>query len=394
MLPRNRFDGKLHGKTINDFISKLDYNLTQEEKKKRLFEILDTQFDGQYMDEFFVQYYTQYFKAFLSKSDSLSSSNNISQALERMANYLMFSNDGKRISKKEMPNNFYTNSKLAQHTRQEIPLSSLVRNCSDEVDEDSDLMEFIPDDSYIDLVIQNSANYRLDDKQKIMAADLKDPELQSVVDYHKVLNSLKKQLQNMKDTNPELYRVKKWKYTKLMSELKMDEICAKEGIKRPIRLKAVMKGDCQPDYLCSEECYEDNGVDIIKAELQLANKELIFDSGIIKYDLNKVLTEIQLTDIERQVVNMVAFKGLTQQQIGNKLNISQQAVVKYLNRISQKVLEKYEEQIEEVVYTHGMKGKYKTCSKCKQNKLATERYFHKDSSKKDGLKYACKECEK
>jgi len=108
--------------------------------------------------------------------------------------------------------------------------------------------------------------------------------------------------------------------------------------------------------------------------------------------LNKVLTEIQLTDIERQVVDMVAFKGLTQQQIGKILKISQPAVVAYLNRVAHKVLDKYEEQIEEVVYTHGMKGKYKTCSKCKQTKLT--KYFSPDKRNRDSLHVYCKMCRK
>jgi hypothetical protein len=40
------------------------------------------------------------------------------------------------------------------------------------------------------------------------------------------------------------------------------------------------------------------------------------------------------------------------------------------------------------------KGEYKFCATCKNNKLATTKYFHKDSQTKDNLKINCKLCRK
>lgn len=43
-------------------------------------------------------------------------------------------------------------------------------------------------------------------------------------------------------------------------------------------------------------------------------------------------------------------------------------------------------------YTYIKCGRYKTCSRCKQNKLATNKFFSKNSSSKDGFYSICKAC--
>lgn len=64
------------------------------------------------------------------------------------------------------------------------------------------------------------------------------------------------------------------------------------------------------------------------------------------------------------------------------------------NKIPKLIAETAQEEYILWYYTFKERGKWKTCSRCKQTKLVHPRFFTKNSSSKDGFYSICKECRK
>lgn len=118
-------------------------------------------------------------------------------------------------------------------------------------------------------------------------------------------------------------------------------------------------------------------------------------------DFEDILSKTEFTE-EEQFVLDVLFDGYSQKQIKEKYKefnndpITKDKISRLINQqIPNKLLNTYLTNIDDWLYTEKIKGKYKKCSKCEKVKLiSNDRYFNKDSSRKDGFMYICKECEK
>ena len=117
------------------------------------------------------------------------------------------------------------------------------------------------------------------------------------------------------------------------------------------------------------------------------------DRGCLVYDFQNVFKKVHLNDLEREVIKLLK-ENSTQQEIANKLGITQRYISDVINNIYNKTVNKYWKEMEDWYYTYIVKGTYKQCSQCKKNKLATERYFGKDERNKDNFKSYCKKCDK
>lgn len=62
------------------------------------------------------------------------------------------------------------------------------------------------------------------------------------------------------------------------------------------------------------------------------------------------------------------------------------------NKIPKLIASAAEDSLLDWYYLHNKKGKYKKCSRCKQIKLAHNKYFSKNNTSKDGYYSICKEC--
>ncbi|PXA13141.1 hypothetical protein DD899_13095, partial [Staphylococcus pseudintermedius] len=61
--------------------------------------------------------------------------------------------------------------------------------------------------------------------------------------------------------------------------------------------------------------------------------------------------------------------------------------------IPSRIASTYEKQLEDWIWIHRRKGKYKTCSSCGEVKLAVDtRYFKPRKDSKDGLQGICRDC--
>jgi len=135
----------------------------------------------------------------------------------------------------------------------------------------------------------------------------------------------------------------------------------------------------------------------ILALLKLNERSLVDDLGCLLYDFNNLIRELykdSFTDMEKEILELYRIEGTTQEDISEQLYVTQQYVSKSLNSICDKIIDKYWEKLEDWYYTFVVKGTYKQCSKCKENKLLNERYFGKNKATKDGFNIYCKKCRK
>lgn len=111
------------------------------------------------------------------------------------------------------------------------------------------------------------------------------------------------------------------------------------------------------------------------------------------WEFKRLLDKAPLTEDERKVCALL-MDAQSQKSVGEKLGIQSSSLNHMVNKsIPKKVHQTYLEETDEYVYTHKLKGKYKTCSKCGETKLiSNDRYFRRNASSKDGFRTICKKC--
>ena len=129
----------------------------------------------------------------------------------------------------------------------------------------------------------------------------------------------------------------------------------------------------------------------VKPLLQLyrEKEEYNFTSDIdcILYDLGRVLKKVKFTDKQKEVLDLW-MKGGTIKNIAKELNKPTGKVCNFLDRIVNKIVEIYEEELEDWYYLNVCKGEYKKCNVCGEIKLTNK--FNKNG--KQGLMPMCKKC--
>ncbi|WP_018923841.1 hypothetical protein [Salsuginibacillus kocurii] len=120
---------------------------------------------------------------------------------------------------------------------------------------------------------------------------------------------------------------------------------------------------------------------------------------VLLFDFKRILEQTELTELEYEVLTK-KFQGYYAEEIYRYIdqhtdhNCSVDKVRRILRQqVPKKLLDTYITQTEEWLYTYKLKGTYKKCRKCKQNKLMdNNRYFKKNKSTKDGFRATCKSC--
>lgn len=115
-------------------------------------------------------------------------------------------------------------------------------------------------------------------------------------------------------------------------------------------------------------------------------EDLIENVGFPDY-----LKDILIWNIDKLSLNEIKQKL----QVKYGLDYSEEYIAKIWTQIiPDKIYTYFKNSYEDWLYTYKLRGKWKTCSKCGEVKLANERYFSKDSNRKDELDVYCKECRK
>ncbi len=120
-------------------------------------------------------------------------------------------------------------------------------------------------------------------------------------------------------------------------------------------------------------------------------------------DFEDLLQKTEWSKEEAVIIEYILETGITehkaiQEELLDTLDfdISQQTLSYWLNNVIPiKLLNTYEQQLEDWIWTYRRKGLYKSCSKCGETKLAVDdRYYRKHPKGKLGLQAKCRVCEK
>ncbi len=385
----NRFFSKIDKKGIYDY-AKLDTNINDlEERIQYVYDLLNvvkdengTEFSNdEFWNEIFVQRInkTSYIDLMPNSETELYSESNIAKTLEAIANYIMWCDPNK---KKKEHIKIYDNEKKFQDA------ISKDRKYFDTYGESVD-------DGVI--ILRRKENYKKAKDEKVTAEDLKNyPELR---EYKKEIDRLSsyiredrldefmEYMQNKGHTKIKTERQAKSFLVNHIGELKKDMLQAKIELVRPIVWKAPLKDAGEADWDELDELDSTH----MKALLQLYRELEVYDFqsdlGCIFKDLEDVLNEVKLTEKQEELLNLW-MKGMTVSKIAKELNKSVGTVSKYLDRIVSKIVDVYEEKLENWYYLNIRKGEYKRCNKCGEIKLVNK--FYKESN--GGYKTKCKKC--
>jgi len=382
VLPRKNFESKIHNKHIMDFTKQLNYNIQNQQERVKIVNNILYDKNGK-LNIFFQEYFDKYFKYNLSKEDFLSEDINVCQALEKMANYILFAPDGKPLNKKVKYNFYKSEEEFLKKTQNIVSLEALI----EEINENNE-NEFNTYDEIIDFLVRKQ-NYYKEKKQKIYKKDLYDEELKPIQEYQKTIDALYKKLQELRKYKKLNYKtIKKIKaLSRWVGDCRWCQIYCKDAIKRTIYFKRLTHYTTETTY----DTFDFMDKNHIMALLKCHNSNLQTDLGCLVYDLNTLINNIKLNEQERKILNMYREEDMTQEKIAEKLGLSQQFVSQTIEKIVNRIIKQYYRIYEDWYYLNICKGKYKKCSKCGEIKLIS--YFGKDDRNKDGLKSICRKCD-
>lgn len=112
------------------------------------------------------------------------------------------------------------------------------------------------------------------------------------------------------------------------------------------------------------------------------------------FEIDRLIEKTEFTEEESQIIKLITTMKHTQQNVAEHLDLKQQYVSRLLSTsIPRKLRETYLDDMEEWVYTHKIKGTYKTCSTCGEVKLITnDRHFGTNKQSPDGKNASCRKC--
>jgi hypothetical protein len=376
---QTNFQGKLDNKTVYDFTKKLDYSLKQKDRIKLVEDLLYK--DGNLVP-YFQEYFDTYYKVNPGQTDPLSEDINVCKVLEKMTNYILFSPDAERITKKTKYN-FYPEYKLKEKMNKEQSLEELVENTYQDIDYDSiDTAIF---DEVINFVVVPIKNHKKEIKQTIYDKDLNDPKLKSVKNYQDFIDILHWQLEENKESDNNFGQ--KYKLIKTIKECKIDQLICKDNIKGTIYFKQVSPDSTEIDYQLFNFTNKEHVIVLLKCSA----KGLESDIGILVYDLEKLLEECHLNETDLKALKLFRQGDFTFKEIAGELDLQSKNVMSRIDNIVNRVIKKYKEKYYDWIYLNWLKGNYKKCSQCGKIKLV--QYFGKHPDTKDGCQSVCKKCD-
>lgn len=446
MLPIKNFYGKIGEKTIYDFSRTLDYNINTPEERIEFVKNLLYNPDGT-KTKFFEEIFTQKFdlksemeeveieepidseeaekseeetntsklsftgqnvshiKLILSKDDGLYSETNIAKELEKITNYILFSLDKEERTEYKI----YKDEEL---------FKKILKEQSVDGESSSDT------DNIIHFLMKQNQNFKLEKKQKIKNDDIES--IQELKEYQNLLDSISFKLRRIAlleklysktkqftykeeltqedieklgqynltidDLTKELYKSEQKNKSTLQKHsalIKEDMLYIKDCKKGTIYFKQPLSDSTEVDY----DMIDFTNKKHIEALLKIPPKgeDLQNDMVCIQYDLENLINSCNFNEKDLKILHMFR-NGFTQEIIGKKIGVKQQTIDNYIDKIVNKIIDTYKAQYENWYYLEVEKGTYKTCSRCGEVKLATERNFAKRGN--NGWVSHCRECER
>lgn len=414
------FQGELADKNIGDFTSQIDFEETSlKQRVVNLNSILNTQRykdGGLAVDPFFEEYYNTHnsksFNVHPNTSQPNGTDDFIGRQLEFMANYLLY-------SKENLEYNDCCSHPIETDNSQ---FKKKKKNSSYEGAKERNEGQFERD-----LAQEKVKQYDVQTMYKLDKRDMNVKQIKDLQDAIMIMRGKLQQSQTKCDNGALidgdikiLMSTDKKRIKSLMKGMKQNQIDISKMLRRPIQFNNVPSGRSCYTFWDNTGYYNENDeyVEISRNKIELSNykhiyhllrfyggmKEIVSDD--LKSDWRYLLWELEylidntpLNDSERDIL-IWKIDGCDSAKIINnikekyKIDMNQPRLSEmFTNIIPKKIVEKYLDERLDYIYTYKAKGIYKKCSKCKEVKLAINRYFGKESKGVYGLKSRCKSCQ-
>ena len=384
----NNFYGKIDNKGIYDYqIDKDKYKLeTIEERIEYIKELLNLQYingvelNGDlFWDEIFEQKNEKRSHINLSPNanEDLATDSNICKLLESLGTYIL--QPDKEYRKKNKLKIYNNEEEFQKALKKE---KSYVCRYGEQINEDDPM-----------IILKPVQNIKLVPKRTINKEYINEhEELRCYQDLINHLNEIQENKELQNNINKKLNQNKnegwfKYKCDYMKSSLRSDM----EYVQNSYNPLYIPKKLLKDNGAVTWDCLDVLDTTHVKPLLQLyrEKEEYNFTSDIdcILYDLGRVLKKVKFTDKQKEVLDLW-MKGGTIKNIAKELNKPTGKVCNFLDRIVNKIVEIYEEELEDWYYLNVCKGEYKKCNVCGEIKLTNK--FNKNG--KQGLMPMCKKC--
>lgn len=329
---QRNFVGVLDGTDVMTLNQKIDYKKTKLEERKQ---VVDNILEG---TQFYSEYFSGFFKANINSGDHLSSDVNVCKSLERMANYLLNSDEIKAEEDADKVQYVF-------HTDEKYFQKKIDRERSIEALSEMDSENKAGDEAVIHFLKREEKNYKKDKNQFISTEDLKrDDFLGSVLrDYKTYEDFITAELKKDKS------EFSRYLLTKIKGQLTNDMIYTKDHMLGIFGydLKAFSEStDYNLDVFdFTNEIHLKGRLIETESGKRILAKGLLFftpghdpnsDFDHILWDLQDTIDKANLTDFEKVVLEE-SRNGATQEEIAVRLNTYQKKISRTIDVIARKV---------------------------------------------------------
>lgn len=360
--------------TIEDIITemhnRIDYSIEDVEDRKKLIEEILFEYEDDIYDH-------------LSKYD-LKTNSDLSYLLNRMANYLVYANRKEWRKKKRQNKSINKNEVLVNDIEKYLEIKNKE--------------------------VETKGGYNV-----VPATKIKKQDLKKYKEIGKIYNAihLYRQIRSSSKNRDSIRKI-----NRAIAHLKTDAKYIKEFLSGTFKFKNILRNKPKYNFDVDTGYFNDVGDYILVSENQLdyGDKKHIYylikfysalkqesyndnnaDMKHILFLLEYLIDNTGLSDRDIDIITWI-IDGDNYETIGEKLkekynlNWYGDTISRTFDSICSKIADFYRKDYEDWFYTFVAKGKYKTCSKCGEIKLANERYFSPKSDAKDGLHPYCKKC--
>lgn len=212
----------------------------------------------------------------------------------------------------------------------------------------------------------------------------------------------------------------RYKMNRMLIEMRKDQYAIKNAFRKPIYPKTITKGSTVYNLESDTGYYNEDGDFVLVSEntLDLWNPKhisaLLVNYSSIKQDTEDDMDsdlKWMLVDLERIIDKALADEPVLMEILIAKIdklpNVDIQKLLEekhdtshsqeyisslYRNKIPQLIVDKMKEEWVNYIYTNHMKGEYKTCTRCKETKLALNRYYSINRTATSKFYSVCKAC--
>jgi hypothetical protein len=301
--------------TVNKLNKQIDYNKTKLEDRKKIVEnILSTGFYEEYMDN--------YFNVHLNADDELSEKDYVCNSLERLANYLLNSDEVKEEKKSEkFEYKFYADEEAFNKAVNKEPKLDGMANTNGFEVEKENVIHFLK---------RGNRNYKMSKTQTITKKDLRrDDELGRILrEYTDYLEKISQELNDLENS-----KLSRFQLSRISGAIKKDMILVKDILLGVFGYKTNSEESTKIDW----DQIDFTNHSHVRALLYMRpGSRADIDLKFIIDDFIKLVEKAKPTKLQRQIIKLLREnKRIT--DIGEELNITKQRVNKNIDVLVKRI---------------------------------------------------------